>query len=159
MSILKLYIRKVDYKLTKTNDKSLETLELQLAMMVRRIKKQAANVNKEQHLKSASYLILLLISESGPMGVKQIASLLHLDISTVSRQAAELQELGKIVKKQSPDDGRAYDYHLTEKGVESLKCARSHRQERFKKLTEEWEDNDIADFAYLLKKFNDIGNK
>lgn len=156
MSIFILHIRKVEHKLT--NDRSLEKLELQLAMMVRRVKKQTANVNKEQHLKSASYLILLLISESGPMGVKQIASLLHLDISTVSRQAAELQEEGKLSKQQSQTDGRAYDYQLTSKGIESLNKAHYYRQERFRKLTDEWDDDDIEVFAYLLKKFNDIGN-
>lgn len=142
-----------------TNYKSLEKLELQLAMMVRRIKKQTANVNKEQQLKSASYLILLLISESGPIGVKQIASLLHLDISTVSRQAAELQEEGKLEKKQSKKDGRSYDYQLTSKGIELLNKAHHYRQERFRKVTDEWDDNDIETFAHLLKKFNDIGNK
>lgn len=140
------------------NDDSLEVLELEIAMMVRALRTRTFENDKKQELKRASYLILLLISKNGPMGVKSIAEKLHLDISTVSRQAAGLMEDELLEKKQSETDRRSYLYDINDKGHDIILHIRQGRKQRFAKIIDEWEDKEIEDFAHLLHKFNNLMN-
>lgn len=140
------------------NDDSLEVLELEIAMMVRALRTRTLENDKKQELKRASYLILLLISKNGPMGVKSIAEKLHLDISTVSRQAAGLMEDELLKKKQSETDRRSYLYDINDKGHDVILHIRQGRKQRFAKIIDEWEDKEIEDFAHLLHKFNNLMN-
>lgn len=140
------------------NDDSLEVLELEIAMMVRALRTRTVENDKKQELKRASYLILLLISKNGPMGVKSIAEKLHLDISTVSRQAAGLMEDELLEKKQSETDRRSYLYDINDKGHDVILHIRQGRKQRFAKIIDEWEDKEIEDFAHLLHKFNNLMN-
>lgn len=140
------------------NDDSLEVLELEIAMMVRALRTRTFENDKKQELKRASYLILLLISKNGPMGVKSIAEKLHLDISTVSRQAAGLMEDELLEKKQSETDRRSYLYDINDKGHDVILHIRQGRKQRFAKMIDEWEDKEIEDFAHLLHKFNNLMN-
>lgn len=140
------------------NDDSLEVLELEIAMMVRALRTRTFENDKKQELKRASYLILLLISKNGPMGVKSIAEKLHLDISTVSRQAAGLMEDELLKKKQSETDRRSYLYDINDKGHDVILHIRQGRKQRFAKIIDEWEDKEIEDFAHLLHKFNNLMN-
>lgn len=140
------------------NDESLEVLELEIAMMVRALRTRTVELDKKQELKRASYLILLLISKNGPMGVKSIAEKLHLDISTVSRQAADLMNDEMLEKKQSETDRRSYLYDINNKGWNMIAHIRRGRKQRFSKMINEWEDTEIEEFAYLLQKFNNLMN-
>lgn len=140
------------------NDDSLEVLELEIAMMVRALRTRTFENDKKQELKRASYLILLLISKNGPMGVKSIAEKLHLDISTVSRQAAGLMEDELLEKKQSETDRRSYLYDINDKGHDVILHIRQGRKQRFAKMIDEWEDEEIEDFSHLLHKFNNLMN-
>ncbi|CAD2081719.1 putative HTH-type transcriptional regulator YxaD [Jeotgalicoccus coquinae] len=140
------------------NDESLETLELELAMMVRALRTRSVELNKKQELKRASYLILLLITKNGPMSVKQISEKLHLDISTVSRQAADLLADHMLYKKPSETDRRSYLYAINDKGLDMMKYIRHSRQQRFSKMIDEWDQTEIDEFAHLLKKFNSLMN-
>ena len=140
------------------NDDSLEVLELEIAMMVRALRSRIAETDKKQEFKRASYLILLLISKNGPMGVKSIAEKLHLDISTVSRQAADLMEDEMLKKKKSETDRRSYLYEINNKGWDTIAHIRQGRKQRFAKMIDEWEDTEIEYFAHLLQKFNNLMN-
>ncbi|CAD2073830.1 MarR family protein [Jeotgalicoccus aerolatus] len=138
------------------NDESVEVLELEIAMMVRALRSRNAEQDKKQELKRASYLILLLLSKNGPMGVKLIAEKLHLDISTVSRQAADLLADELLEKKQSETDRRSYLYDINDKGWDVLTHNRYGRQKRFSRMIEEWDETEIEEFARLLHKFNQL---
>ncbi|MGO1923591.1 MAG: MarR family winged helix-turn-helix transcriptional regulator [Jeotgalicoccus sp.] len=140
------------------NDESLEVLELEIAMMVRALRTRTDEFDKKQELKRASYLILLLISRNGPMGVKNIAEKLHLDISTVSRQAADLMNDEMLEKKQSETNRRSYLYDINNKGWNMIAHIRRGRKQRFSKMINEWEDTEIEEFAHLLQKFNNLMN-
>ena len=127
-------------------------------MMVRALRSRIAETDKKQEFKRASYLILLLISKNGPMGVKSIAEKLHLDISTVSRQAADLMEDEMLKKKKSETDRRSYLYEINNKGWDTIAHIRQGRKQRFAKMIDEWEDTEIEDFTHLLQKFNNLMN-
>ncbi|WP_411842549.1 MarR family winged helix-turn-helix transcriptional regulator [Salinicoccus sp. HZC-1] len=138
------------------NDKSLEKLELEIAMMVRGLRNAATEGDETQNLRRASYFILLIISDKGPMSVKDMAKHLHLDISTISRQAADLLKKGLLEKKPSETDRRSYSYEITEKGWEILASNREGRQDRFQKMIDRWDEGEIEEFARLLRNFNSL---
>lgn len=140
------------------NEESLEILELEIAMMVRALRSRTVDLDESQELNRASYLILLLISRNGPMGVKSIAEKLHLDISTVSRQAGGLLTEELLEKKQSRTDRRSYIYDINDKGWDVIAHTRKNRKQRFSKMIDKWEDEDIDEFARLLQKFNNLMN-
>lgn len=136
------------------NDETLESLELEIAMFVRAIRNEHGVPDKNQELRRASYLILLLLKRKGPSGVKAIAETLHLDISTVSRQAAGLMDEGLLNRTQSDTDRRSYLYELNAEGTDALIKSRPGRQQRFSNMINEWDDSEINEFARLLHKFN-----
>lgn len=138
------------------NDKSLEKLELEIAMMVQRLKNAAAERDEVKNLRRASYFILLIISDKGPLGVKDMAGQLNLDISTISRQAGELSKKDLLKKMPSETDRRSYTYDMTEKGWAVFASNREGRQDRFHKMIDQWEVDEIEEFARLLKKFNTL---
>ena len=136
------------------NDDSLEILELEIAMMVRALRYRHSHQDKNQEMKRAGYLILLVLSKKGPMSVKNIAEKLHLDISTVSRQAAILLNDDLLDKNPSETDRRSYLYAVNSRGWDVISHARHSRQHRFSKMIDEWNDSEIDEFARLLNKFN-----
>lgn len=138
------------------NDQSLEALELEIAMMVRSLRNRATDLDETQELRRASYFILLIISNKGAMSVKNMAEHLHLDTSTVSRQAGELLKKELLKKIPSESDRRSYAYELTDKGRKMLSSSREPRQERFQKMIDQWNEGEIEEFARLLRKFNSL---
>src|SRR4051812_3327782 len=101
------------------HDYSLEMIELELAILMRRT--TAVTTNKKLwNLDRAAYLLLRRIAEKGAVGVKLLACEFQLDISTVSRQAAALEQKGFLYKIPDPLDGRAYSFQLTELGIQVL---------------------------------------
>lgn len=140
------------------NDEYLEVLELEIATMVRALRTRTVELDNTQEFRRASNLILLLISRNGPMGVKSIAERLHLDISTVSRQAADLMEDEMLEKKESKTDRRSYLYDINDKGSARISHIRQGRKQRFSKMIDEWEVTEIEEFTRLLHKFNNLMN-
>ena len=131
----------------------LETIELEMAILVRRL--TSVTPNKDQtNLDRASYLLLLKLFIQGSMGVKALATALQLDISTVSRQAATLEHKGYVNKIPDPLDGRASFYQITERGKTELLIYKQMRMERLGNLVKEWSDEEGDMFGQLLKKFN-----
>ena len=84
------------------------------------------------------------------------AEKLHLDISTVSRQAADLLADELLEKKQSETDRRSYLYDINDKGWDVLTHNRYGRQKRFSRMIEEWDETEIEEFTRLLHKFNQL---
>lgn len=135
------------------NEKSLEMIELELALLVRRI--STITTSKENGgLDRAAYLLLHQISTKGSAGVKVLGNELLLDISTVSRQAAALEQKGFVEKNPDPNDGRAYHYRITEQGAKDLSIYRQTRLNQIAGLLSQWTEEEYDMFGKLLKKFN-----
>lgn len=71
-----------------------------------------AGVDVRPHL----YLALARIRELQPVRVGDLADDIDTERSTVSRQVAELGDLGLVKRSPDPYDGRAVVLHLTEEG-------------------------------------------
>ncbi|MDN3017002.1 MarR family transcriptional regulator [Paenibacillus sp. BSR1-1] len=134
-------------------EESLETLEIELSILIRRVI-HASSHKKVGHLDRSAYLLLHQIVTNGPAGVKSLAAEFQLDVSTVSRQAAALEHKGYLFRIPDETDGRAYSLQITEKGLEEFKEDKKTRKNRVAKVTRTWTEEERETFAILLKKYN-----
>ena len=136
-------------------DNSLKTIELEMTVLVRRIASITANLNeKQERMDRSAYLLLNQLAVEGTAGVKTLATTLQLDISTVSRQVAALEQKGYIKKTPNPEDGRAYFYHPTELGLSEWTKYKQMRVDKLSALLQTWSEEDCEQFGKLLNKFN-----
>lgn len=133
------------------SNQSLETIELELAILIRRLTTATAD---NRNLDRASYLLLRQLSDSGQVGVKTLARELQLDVSTVSRQAAALDQKKLVEKIKDPTDGRAFFYKITPHGQRELEIYRTARLTSIERLVTDWPAEDAESFGRLLKQFN-----
>lgn len=132
-------------------DHSLETIDLELAILLRRV---TSTTKKLGNLDRSAYLLLHQIISHGPAGVKALADVFHLDISTVSRQVASLEHKGYVYRIPDPTDGRAYFLQVTELGTKEFN---EHQSLRFAKLgsnLKNWSKEERSLFGNLLRKYN-----
>lgn len=139
--------------LKEMNENPLETIELELAVLIRRLTSITAD-KRNATLDRSAYLLLHQLYLQGSSGVRALADEFQLDISTVSRQAAALEQKGYVDKVPDPMDGRAYFYQITDLGTKMLVEYKQGRLDRLTKLLNGWSDEDCERFGDLLRKFN-----
>lgn len=134
------------------NEKFLEMIEKELAILIRR--NQSLTYKKVGYLERSAYLLLYQIDSQGPAGVKALAGEFKLDLSTVSRQAAALEQKGYVYKIPDPTDGRAYSFQITELGKKVLMENKQLRVQKIAEITSSWSDTERELFGGLLYKYN-----
>lgn len=140
-------------------DKFLEMIEIELAILIRRVT-HASNKKQIGTLERSAYLLLHQIATYGASGVKALAEEFQLDISTVSRQAATLEQKDYLFKIPDPTDGRAYSFQITELGLKLLMETKQTRMKLIKETTKDWSQEDREMLGKLLRKWNQsvVGN-
>ncbi|MNW04378.1 MarR family protein [compost metagenome] len=78
----------------------------------------------------------------------------RLDISTVSRQTAALEQKGYVSRVPDPLDGRAYFLQITDAGLSELNENKKARLDRISNLLKSWPEEEQQQFGQLLLKFN-----
>ncbi|MDR7074020.1 MarR family winged helix-turn-helix transcriptional regulator [Fictibacillus barbaricus] len=134
------------------NEKSVETIQFEMATLVRYV--TSVSSDKNGKLDRSGYLLLHRLSSQGSTGVKTLANEFHLDISTVSRQAAALEQKGYASRIPDPTDRRAYSYQITDNGKKELAAYKKERMNKVKNLLKGWSEEECEMFGQLLKKFN-----
>jgi len=137
----------------KLNDQALEIIEVELSILIRRIS-SLTTYKKIGSLDRSAYLLLHQISSHGSASVKTLADEFHLDVSTVSRQTAALEQKSYVYRIPDPVDGRSYSLHITKQGAAALTENKQARQERVAELLKSWSAEDQLMFGQLLMKFN-----
>lgn len=135
------------------DEQSLEELEVELSILIRRVTHTSSH-KKTGSLDRSAYLLLHEIVTSGPAGVKALATEFQLDVSTVSRQAAALEQKGYLLRIPDETDGRAYTLQITETGLDEFQKEKKFRKSRVAEVTKVWTEEERATFAKLLKKYN-----
>ncbi|GAA2815552.1 hypothetical protein GCM10010470_58770 [Saccharopolyspora taberi] len=133
-----------------------EAIERELVMMFRRARNVSSMVAEQVHpdLDPASYSLLLMVDEHGPLRGMDVADRTRLDKSTVSRQIATLVELDLLERVPDPDDGRARRIQLSELGRARLEQVRNQRRRHLHGQFASWTTQDLKDMARLLNKLN-----
>ena len=102
-----------------------------------------------------AYPVLFVIAGAGPVRVSDIATNLHSDVSTVSRQVSALASHGLVAKEADPSDGRAQVASLTGEGRSVLHLIQSTRAQWFQGLLADWDGNAAATFIGQLRSLGD----
>nr|NNM90694.1 MarR family transcriptional regulator [Bacilli bacterium] len=133
---------------------SLESIALELAILVRRI--TAMTRQKDIELDRATYLLLHHIITHGFAGVKELAQTFGLDVSTVSRQVAVLEKKGYVKRTQDLSDRRAFSLTITTRGQTVCDAYKTDRLTKLEQHLKGWSTEEIQTFSALLQKYNQL---
>ncbi|WP_427894281.1 MarR family winged helix-turn-helix transcriptional regulator [Kribbella sp. GL6] len=137
-------------------------IELELSALFRRSRSASLRLARRVHpdMDAAGYALISQIELGASTGVRasDVAHVLGLDKSTVSRGITQLENLGLIERIGDPDDGRARLLRLTTSGAERYEAMRTQRQTEFRAILDRWNPADLADLGRLLGRLNtDLG--
>jgi len=134
-------------------------LEREVALLLRRARAISARLAGELHpeLDGAAYGLLALLQDTGPLRASDLVARLGLDKSTVSRQVANLVDLGLVDRAADPVDGRAQVLTASAEGTARLSRVRDTRRARWEADLNDWPPEDVARLAELLGRLNRIG--
>lgn len=98
----------------------------------------------------STYPVLFRLT-AGPARISKLAEAVGSDISTVSRQVAQLLDGGLAVRTPDPDDGRASLIELTEAGHETVERSREQRALFFQQVLADWTPEEAEALATGLE--------
>lgn len=106
-----------------------------------------------EHLDRAGYWTLVRLDESdGPVRLSELAAALELDLSTVSRQARHLVDIGLVTRQSDPDDGRAARLALSERGCAVLDAVRRSRRDVLRSTLASWDATERSQLASSIAR-------
>ena len=103
----------------------------------------------------SAHVLLFTLSHAGPMRLSDLAATVHVDASTVSRQAAQLVTEQLLVRQPDPEDGRASVVALSDAGRLFVEDMISRRRAFFDSTVAEWSAEELRTFTSLLHRFVD----
>jgi DNA-binding MarR family transcriptional regulator len=135
-------------------------LEREIALLLRRARAISTRLAGELHpeLDGAAYGLLALLQDAGPLRASDLVARLGLDKSTVSRQVANLVDLGLVDRAADPVDGRAQVLTPSAEGTARLARVRDSRRARWEADLNDWPAEDVAALAELLGRLNRLGD-
>lgn len=104
-------------------------------------------------LERAHYLLLLQV-ESDPKKINDLANILALDATTVTRQVTAMQKQGLVTKTSDKQDRRITWVTATEQGTVLANEMNAIRIQRLDEIFKEWPESDKKDFSKMLERFN-----
>lgn len=139
-----------------TKAETLVGLEHEVGILVRRIRRVLAERAKgvDDKLSTPSFLMLTYLAESGPQRSSDVVDHFDIDKGAISRQVAQLEELGLIERAPDPEDGRAQLIEVTELGHTRLRTMAEQRRAMLMARLSDWADDDLATFVSLLGRYN-----
>jgi len=102
-----------------------------------------------------AYPVLFVVAGAESVRISELATTLHNDVSTVSRQVSSLVTSGLLEKSADPSDGRAWVLSLTDHGREALERIQDSRATWFQGLLSNWDGPVTADFVARLRELGD----
>jgi DNA-binding MarR family transcriptional regulator len=108
-------------------------------------------------LDRALFPLLVRIERRGPLGIGELAELVGRDYTTVSRQVSKLEGLGLVARQVNAQDARIKEAVITEPGRTMTRALDGAREKLFTGLLADWDKQEVADLARLLRKLADSG--
>jgi DNA-binding MarR family transcriptional regulator len=106
-------------------------------------------------LDRALFPLLARVERRGPLGIGELAELCGRDYTTVSRQIAKLEGLGLVGRQVNERDARIKEVVITRKGRAMTSALDGAREKILTSLLAEWDQQELAQLARLLRKFAD----
>lgn len=102
-----------------------------------------------------AYTLLVRVHTDGASRISTLAEALGLDLSTVSRKVARIEEQGLLQRTTDPADARAVLVDLTHAGVDAVQRMREARREHITEAISHWTASDRARLGELVDRLLD----
>ena len=99
--------------------------------------------------------VLSILAKCGPIRASEVAQLLFLDLSTVSRHVQNLERAGYVEKVTDPKDRRAQTLHLTAEGKDHVEQIWTNRTATMREGLSHWDPADLRKLTELLSRYTD----
>lgn len=144
-----------------TRSDSLRSLELEVGVMIRRVRRVIGDRARLVHpdLQPASYLILNHVSRSGPVRASTLVELFDIDKGAISRQVGHLLELDLLVKEPDPADARASLISLSDEARSRMADVAEHRYKLLDENLADWDAAELEGFVADLTRYNRALNR
>lgn len=131
-------------------------IERELLVLIRRVRRTSVENARRVHpeLPPAAYPVLLYVADHGPTRASDVVDHLGTDKGAVSRQVAQLEQLGLVTRSCDPEDRRAQALVLTADGRARLDRLAAERRSEFARRLAAWSPEDLASFADQLSRYN-----
>lgn len=149
----------VHRRVARVSDPQLGTADILSAQLVQfervlgRAWKDLSNTQRDG-LQSTAFAILAALITEGPQRTSAVSSILHAEISTISRQISALVQRGLIERQADPDDGRACLLTPTEKGRNAFDCSRIALGRWLFTMVRDWESSETEQLITLLDRLS-----
>jgi len=138
---------------------AVEDLAAELVLLFRSLKALHRAVLSEAgvRLEMPATAVLATLSE-GQRRASTLAEMLHVDLSTISRQVAALEREGWVQRERDPADSRAALLDLTDTGRAVLAQVHDTRLAHLDRRLPGWTADELQDFTAQLRRFRaDLG--
>jgi DNA-binding MarR family transcriptional regulator len=99
--------------------------------------------------------VLSVLAKCGPIRASEVAQLLFLDLSTVSRHVQNLERAGYVEKVADPTDRRAMTLHLTGEGKDHVEQIWERRIATMRENLSHWDPADLRKLTELLSRYSE----
>ena len=142
--------------MTTGKEQLLIELELEMATLIRRIRRVIVERAREVHeeLQPAAYILLSNIAEHGPKRASALVEEFGVDKGAISRQVQQLVDLGFVERTPDPADGRAMMLGVTDEGRRRLNDTSRQRRKLLDERLSGWDDAELAAFVTALGRYN-----
>ena len=142
--------------MTAGKEQLLIELELEMATLIRRIRRVIVERAREVHeeLQPAAYILLSNIAEHGPKRASALVEEFGVDKGAISRQVQQLVDLGFVERTPDPADGRAMMLGVTDEGRRRLNDTSRQRRKLLDERLSGWDDAELAAFVTALGRYN-----
>jgi DNA-binding MarR family transcriptional regulator len=131
-------------------------LEQELGVLVRRVKRVIGERARAVHpdLQPASYLMLTFLATDGPQRSSVVSDRFNVDKGAISRQVQHLCDLGLLVRRPDPVDGRATLISASPDAVRRMEAVDRDRRSWLADQLAEWSEEDLRAFVSALARYN-----
>jgi DNA-binding MarR family transcriptional regulator len=138
------------------DDDALETVEHELAVLLRRARAFSGQFAREFHpdLDAGAYALMIWLDDVGSARLTDLAAFFGVGKPTVSRQIQLLERLDLVTRTADDTDRRAQTLSLTPDGAARLHLVRAARRDRFRTMLAPWPEQDVAELGELLGRLN-----
>lgn len=135
---------------------SMRRIERELLRLLRRVRRTSMENARLVHpdLQVTGYGVLMFVADNEPTRAVDVVEALDMDKGSVSRQVAQLHQLGLLSRTDDPEDRRAHQLVLSDEGRKRLGVLRDHRRDELESRLASWSPTALASFAEQLGTYN-----
>jgi DNA-binding MarR family transcriptional regulator len=136
------------------SDDPIGVIELELLKLVRYLETFGRRSDLYGEADRAGYVVLRTLDRLGTTSVNGLADELHLDPSTITRQADSLEAAGLVERRPDPEDRRCVSVRVTPAGRRAMRHIEGERRREIGALIGGWTDEERDGFGLAMNRLN-----